>query len=134
MLQQRDPDPYCTTDRFAAKNGMKVVEVGEGYSRAEKVIEESDLNGIDIPMGGVYFTLADISFGAANNYIANGVVTLNCSIEFIASAKVGDTITAECRTVAKARKIVRNEVEIKDQDGKLLTLVRITGYRKETWN
>ena len=133
MLQEREPDPYCTTDRFAAKNGMKVTELGDGWAKAQKLITDSDPNGLDIPMGGVYFTLADLSFGAANDYIAHGVVTLNSSIEFIASAKLGDTITAECKTVAKARKIVRNEVEVTDQDGKLLALVRVTGYRKETW-
>ena len=92
---EREPDPYCRTDRFAAKNGCIITEVGDGYAKGTKTIEESDLNGLDIPMGGMYFTLADLTFGAANDYIANGVVTLNSSIEFIASAKLGDTLTAE---------------------------------------
>ena len=130
---ERQPDPYCTSDRFAAKNGMKIVEVREGFARAQMTIDDSCLNGLDIPMGGAYFTLADFAFGAANDYIQNSVVTLNASIEYIASAKLGDTITATCTTVAKARKIARNEIEIRDQDGKLLSLVRCTGYRKETW-
>lgn len=130
---ERTPDPYCTSDRFAAKNGMKVVELGDGFAKAQMTIDESFLNGLDIPMGGAYFTLADFAFGAANDYIANGIVTLNASIEYIASAKLGDVVTATCTTVGKARKIVRNEVEIRNQDDKLLTLVRVTGYRKETW-
>ena len=27
-----ETDPYCTSDRFAAKNGIKAIEVGEDYS------------------------------------------------------------------------------------------------------
>ncbi len=59
-------------------------------------IDETCLNGIGIPMGGCYFTLGDFSFGVASHYIKNNMVTMNSQIDFIASAKVGDTITARC--------------------------------------
>ncbi len=29
-----ETDPYCTSDRFAAKNGIKAIEVGEDYLSA----------------------------------------------------------------------------------------------------
>lgn len=130
---EREPDPYCISDRFAAKNGMKVIELGDGFARCQMTMDESTLNGLGIPMGGAYFTLADFCFGAANDYISNSIVTLNSNIEYIASAKVGDVVTATCTTIAKARKIVRNEIEVRNQDDKLLCLVRCVGYRKETW-
>lgn len=133
-MAERERDPYCTSDRFATVNGMKVVELGENSAKAQVTIEKKHLNGLGITMGGVYFTLADFTFGAANQYITNGIVTLDANIDFIASAKLGDTITATCTQVAKARKIVRNDIVITDQDGKLLANVRCTGYRKETWN
>lgn len=129
-----EPDPYCKGDKFAAKNGMVVTELGENFAKAQMTIDESFLNGLDIPMGGVYFTLGDFTFGAANQYITNGVVTLDASIDFIASAKLGDTVTATCTQVSRARKIVRNVIEMHDQNGKLLCVMRCTGYRKETWN
>ena len=113
---------------------MVVTELGENYAKAQMTIEESFLNGLDIPMGGVYFTLGDFTFGACNQYITNGVVTLDASIDFIASAKLGDTVTATCTEVSRARKIVRNVIEMHDQNGKLLCVMRCTGYRKETWN
>ena len=67
---EREPDPYCTSDRFAAKNGMKVIELGDGFARCQMTMDESTLNGLGIPMGGAYFTLADFCFGAANDYIS----------------------------------------------------------------
>ncbi len=127
-------DPYCKLDKFAAKNGMVITEVGDNHAKAQMTIDESFLNGIGIPMGGCYFTLGDFAFGAANHYTSNGVVTLDSSIDFIASAKVGDTVTATCTQVSKARKIVRSLIEIRDQDEKLLCVMRCTGYLKETWD
>lgn len=129
-----EPDPYCKGDRFSARNGMEVTELGENFAKAQVTLDESFLNGLDIPMGGVYFTLGDFAFGAANQYITTGMVTLDSSIDFLASAKVGDTVTATCTQVSRARKIVRDVIEMHDQNGKLLCVMRCTGYFKETWN
>lgn len=128
-----EPDPYCKTDKFASKNGMVITELGENFAKAQVTIDESFLNGVDIPMGGVYFTLGDFAFGAANQYVTNGIVTLDATIDFLSSAKVGDTVTATCTQVSRARKIVRNEIKMHDQNGKLLCIMHCTGYRKETW-
>ena len=130
MAFEDEKDPYCKTDRFTAKNGMAITELGEDWATAEMTIDESFLNGIDIPMGGCYFTLGDFSFGAACHYIKNEIVTLNSQIDFIASAKVGDTVRAHCHCVSATRKTSRYEIEITDQTGKLLGLMHVTGYCK----
>ena len=52
MAFEDEKDPYCTSDKFATKNGMKVVELGEDSATATMTIDESFLNGIGIPMGG----------------------------------------------------------------------------------
>lgn len=131
MAETVEADPFCKTDKFAAKNGMEVTEVGENYSVAQMVIDESFLNGIGIPMGGAYFTLGDLSFGAASHYIANEMVTLNSQIDFIASAKLGDTVIARCtQAPGTSKKIQRYEIKITDQDDTLLGLMHVTGYRK----
>lgn len=126
-----ETDPYCTSDRFAAKNGIKAIEVGEDYSVCIMPIDETCLNGISIPMGGCYFTLGDFSFGVASHYIKNNMVTMNSQIDFIASAQVGDTITARCELVpCTSKKIARYEITMNDQNGKLLALMHVTGYRR----
>ena len=130
MAFEDEKDPYCTSDRFATKNGMKVVELGEDSATATMTIDESFLNGIGIPMCGCYFTLGDYSFGAACHYIKNEIVTLNSQIDFIASAQLGDTVYARCHCVSATRRTMRYEVEMTDQNGKLLALMHVTGYRK----
>ena len=130
MDLEDEVDLYCKSDRFTAKNGMKIIEVGENTATAAMTIDESFLNGIGIPMGGSYFTLGDFSFGAASRYIKNQIVTLNSQIDFIASAKLGDTVYARCHCVSATYKTMRYEVDIRDQDDKLLALMHVTGYRK----
>ena len=129
--EEIETDPYCKGDRFAAKNNIVITEVGEDWSVAQMVMDESTLNGIGIPMGGAYFTLGDLAFGAASHYIAREIVTLNAQIDFILSANCGDTVTARCERVPGAsKKIQRFEIAIKNQDDTLLALMHVTGYRK----
>ena len=124
-------DPYCLNDKFAAHNNMTVTRIAPNYAEAQMVVSKQHLNSLGIPHGGVYFTLADLAFGAANNYTSCNMVTLNSSTEYIASAKEGDTLTAYCSEVASSKKIRRYCTEIRNQDGKLLTVVQCAGYIKD---
>lgn len=126
----RAADPYYKTDRFAAKNGMVVTKVEPGYAEAKMTISADHLNGLDITHGGVYFALADFTFGAATDYITNSMVTLNATIEFISSAEEGDELTAISREVGSSRRILRHDIDIRDQNGNLLAMVRCVGYRR----
>jgi acyl-CoA thioesterase len=128
---ERKPDPYCTTDRFSAQTGMRITKLGPDYAEAQMLVEDHHLNGLDILHGGVYFALADFAFGAATGYIANPLVTLNASIEFISSARSGDTLIATSEDVASSRRIARHQIEIRNQDSELVARIQCTGYRKE---
>ena len=48
-------------DRFAANAGARIVEVREGYSRAEMTVTREHLNAGGVCQGGALFTLADIA-------------------------------------------------------------------------
>lgn len=129
MFEERT-DPYCEGDRFSAYCGMRVSELGEDHAKAVMVVEDHHLNSLGVPHGGIYFSLADLAFGAAVNYIDRTMVTLDSSIEFIASARLGDVATAISRPVEMGRKILRHTVEVRNQNDKLLTIVHMTGHCK----
>lgn len=58
---------------------------------------------------------------------------MNSQIDFIASAKVGDTITARCELVpCTSKKIARYEITMKDQDGKLSRLCMLRAIAGHT--
>lgn len=123
-------DPYCENDRFAAANGMRLTEVADGYAVATMTVEDMHLNCLDIVHGGVYFALADLACGASVGYAKSGAVTLDSTGEFMASAQLGDTITAVARRTSETRRIVRIQVELTKQDGAQLCVFRFTNYKK----
>ena len=51
-----------TADRFASGIGAQLVEVREGYARAELTVEDRHLNAAGVCQGGVIYTLADLAF------------------------------------------------------------------------
>lgn len=117
-------------DPFPEMMGMEIVETGPGYAKVTMTVREDHLNAHAILHGGVYFALSDTAFGMANNYIEEPMVTLNASMDYLASAKLGDELTAICRETAPGHHIRRDDVEIRDQDGKLVALAHSTGYRR----
>lgn len=123
-------NPHYQADRFSEKCGMVMTEIGDDYAIAELTIDESCLNGIGIPHGGLYFALADFAFGGATRYLESGNMTIDASTSFIASAQLGDTIRATCRKISSSKHFARHEAEIRDQNGKLLNLVHFTGYHR----
>lgn len=123
-------DPYCENDRFAAANGMCLTEVEDGRAVATMTVEDRHLNCLDIVHGGVYFALADLACGACVGYKTSGAVTLDSTGEFMASAHLGDTITATARRTSETRRIVRIEVELAGRDGVPLCVFRFTNYKK----
>ena len=63
-----------TSDRFANGIGAQLVEIREGYARAELTVEEKHLNGANVCQGGVMYTLADLAFAGVCN--CHGTLTL----------------------------------------------------------
>ena len=64
-------------DRFAWDIGCRLVEIREGYARAELKVEERHLNAAGMCQGGVMFTLADLTFAAVCN--SRGIMTVGVS-------------------------------------------------------
>lgn len=114
---------------FASLNGMSITAAKSGWATAEMTISERHLNEAGIPHGGVYFALADTVFGAATDYVNEKLVTIHGSIDFFASAKLGDTLTATSREVGSSKRLNDHDVGIRDSDGSLLAIVHLKGYR-----
>jgi acyl-CoA thioesterase len=117
-------------DRFAAVNGMRLVEVGEGHARTRMSVRPEHLNGAGVVQGGAIFTLADLAFAAACNSHGTVALALDVSITFARAATKG-TLTAEAREVALSRKVSVVNVEVRDGRGDLVAAFRGTAYRKE---
>ena len=100
-------------DVFAARAGVQLTEVNEGYARAEMVVTEAHLNAGGVCQGGAIFTLADLAIAAVLILIAL-VITLVVSISSGKGKKLARN-TAEYlgKTVAVAES--KLDVHFKDK-------------------
>lgn len=116
-------------DRFAKSIGAQLTEIREGYARAELTVEERHLNGANVCQGGVFYTLADLSFAAVAN--CHNILTLgiNNSITFIRSAALGDHLIAECTEVVNHKRLPYCDIRIKNQNGDILATMTGLAYR-----
>ena len=52
-------NPYCQ------RQGIVVQELRPGYARVTKTVAPDDVNPLNVPHGGLYFTMADNACGSA---------------------------------------------------------------------
>lgn len=116
-------------DHFAEYIGAQLVEVREGYARAELTVEDRHLNGAGVCQGGVMFTLADLAFAAVAN--SHGILSVGVqnSISYIKSAQLGDRLSAECVELVNHRKLPYCDVRITNQQGEVLACATGLAYR-----
>lgn len=122
-------DKLNTGDQFAAGAGAQLMEVREGYARAQLTIGPAHLNAAGVCQGGAIYTLADLSFAAVAN--CHGITTLGISntITFLKSGKLGDVLTAECTELLDHRKLPYCDIRISNQDGELVAVMTGLAYR-----
>lgn len=113
-------------DKFAAHNGMQLVECRPGYAKAILKVSSIHLNAAGVVHGGTLFGLADFAAAAVNAY---GVVALsiNNSISYFGKWRSG-VITAEVVEIDRSHKLTTCDVNITDDTGKLLSSFRGTSY------
>lgn len=120
-----------THDQFAAKNGVQLTEVQEGYVKAQMTVTPDHLNAGGVCQGGALFTLGDLAFAALMNSRGKLTYGIENSISYLHSAKVGDVLTAEATEVHNHHKIPYCEVKITNQDGCLVCAMTGLAYRKD---
>ncbi len=104
-------------DRFAANNGIQIIEIGEGSAKAEMTVTDGHLNAGGVCQGGAIFTLADLVFAAIVNQRENLTFAISSTIYYHISAHKGDVLTAEGRFASDHKKVPVVEVVIRNQDG-----------------
>ncbi len=121
---------FFKKDRFAAHNDITLLEIQPGYAKAELIISDKHLNGVDITHGGAIFTLADLAFAVASNSHGSIAVGVSATISYLKSTNKG-TLTAEAREMALNPKLATYNVEVRDDSNDMVALFQGTVYRKK---
>ena len=98
---------------------MKIIKAYNGKSQLSLEINENMLNVHNMVHGGVLFTLADSTSGAACVSYGKKIVTLSSSINFLKSVDSG-TLIATGNVVHNGSSTMVVDVEVRRQDDDIL--------------
>ncbi len=118
------------TSRYAAKLGMEIKEVNEGFARVEMVVSQDLLNIHGTTHGGAIFSLADTAFGLAANSRGTSAVALQANINYLKPALSGDVLTAIVEEENLTRSTGIYQVSITNTKGEKIALLRGVVYRQ----
>lgn len=118
---------HFANDQFAQSNGIKLIDAKPGYAKTQVEIKPNHLNGAGVIHGGLLFTLADFAVAVATNTYQKVSLTINSDISYFAAAKCG-IITAEAKELSRSNRLSTCNVDILDDNNKLLSSARMTVY------
>ena len=118
-------------DAFTRLLGLVVDEVKEGYCKLHFTVTADMLNGFDVLHGGVTYSAADSAFAFASNGYNRLSLALTTTMDYFESGKVGDTLTVEATEESLRHKTGVYLVRVTNQNGKLIALLKGTGYRTD---
>lgn len=81
-------------DQASKALGIELLEASDGCARARMRITDAMVNGHKIAHGGYVFLLADTAFACACNSHGPVTVASGAEVAFVASARLGDVLTA----------------------------------------
>ena len=121
---------HFENDRFAAANGMRLVELRPGFAKTSLAVEDRHLNNVGTVQGGAIFTLADFAFGAASKTGGKVAVAISTNLSFLKPARSG-TLYAEATEISRSRKLSVCTVQVTNDAGELVALFQGTAYLKD---
>ena len=117
-------DAMWQGDHASKALGMTVLAIGPGTAQISMTVRQDMLNGHQICHGGLMTTLADSTFAFACNAYNELTVASGFDVNIIASAKLGDTLTATASEVAKTRRTGVYDIDVRDQNGRRIAAFR----------
>ncbi|MFV0363384.1 MAG: PaaI family thioesterase [Suipraeoptans sp.] len=109
------------TNPFGNLVGIKIKEMKKGYAYLELEISNKLLNPFGTLHGGVLFTLADMTGGAAAITHGEYITTVDADIHFLRPAKIGDVVYGETREIRVGTHLMVYGITITNQDKVLLS-------------
>ncbi len=111
-------------DRASRGLGMRIRDVGDGSAVLDMTVRADMLNGLDICHGGFITTLADSAFAFACNSSNQLTVAAGLSMDFVASPREHDVLTARAARVSNSGRTGVYDVVVDNQRGERVALMR----------
>jgi acyl-CoA thioesterase len=115
---------------FAQKFGIKLLDLGEGYSRVEMRFTPDMENIFGLVHGGALFALIDEAFETASNSHGTVAVALNMNITYVSSPPLGSRLVAEAREFSQTQRTAGYDIKVLDERNNLIASCQALVYRK----
>jgi acyl-CoA thioesterase len=103
-------------DAASAMLGMRVDDLSQGRARVSMLVRADMVNGHDLCHGGLIASLADSAFALACNSHGPVTVAAGFSIDLLAPARLGQTLYADAREVARRGRSGLYDVTVRADD------------------
>ena len=121
---------FFTEDKYATDCcDVKIDKAEDGFAACSFKVLPKHLNADGFVMGGAIYTIADLCFACAANFGEKRTVTLNSQINFFAPSS-GKEIFATAKAKKRGKTVSVYEVEITDDNEKVIAYAVFTGYTK----
>ena len=129
QLAEQVGEVMYAKDRASRALGMRVVRIGPGSATLTMTVREDMLNGADVCHGGLITTLADSAFAYACN--SRNLLTLasGLSTDFVASALLGDVLTADATEAVLKGNTGVYDVTVRNQSSDVIATFRGRSHR-----
>jgi acyl-CoA thioesterase len=129
LTPQNSVSQMMEGDFFSQWLGIEVEVASLGESRLSMIVRKEMLNGFSILHGGVSYALADSALAFASNSRGIKAVSTSVNMAYPMAAVEGDTLTAHAIEISVTKKTGIYDIEVKNQDGNTIGLMRGTVYR-----
>ncbi|EJM20431.1 MULTISPECIES: hydroxyphenylacetyl-CoA thioesterase PaaI [Pseudomonas] len=116
-------------DTASQAMGMRLLSAAPGSACVGMSVRADMIQGHGTCHGGYLFALADSAFAFACNSYNEATVAIGCSIDYIAPAHLGDTLTADCTEQSRSGRTGNYDVRIENQLGRLIALFHGKSYK-----
>ena len=117
------------TNAFANHVGVVVTKIEEGYAEAELELRAEHLNPMGYVHGGVLYTIADITAGAATVSFGTNAVTLSGEYHYLAPAHETKMLKAIAKPIKTGKKILVFDLGVYTAEEKMVGKGTFTIYR-----
>lgn len=128
-LAEKVAESMFARDHASQGLGMRITSVLPGRCEIVMRVRPDMLNGHAICHGGFIFALADSAFAFACNSYNLTTVASGCTIDFVAPAREGDTLTARAHERSASGRTGVYDIEVTNQRGEKIALFRGKSYR-----
>ena len=122
-------EKMLANDAAAQSLGVKIVALAPGEASVSMTVTREMTNSHLNCHGGMIFTLADVGFAYACNNTNKMTVASGCSVEYMAPAAIGDTLTAAVTERTRSGRTGVYDADITNQRGELVAVFRGKSYQ-----